>query len=83
MEINPLKEKLLAFGMDVYEVDGHDTAAMAALFDSLDYNGDKPHAVIARTIKGKGVSFMENRAEWHHTIPTPEQERLALEELTV
>jgi transketolase len=83
MEINPLREKLLAFGMDVHEVDGHDTGAMAVLFDSLDYGGDKPHAVIAHTTKGKGVSFMENRPEWHHTIPTPKQGCLALEELIV
>jgi transketolase len=81
MEINPLKEKLLAFGLDVHEVDGHNTEELAALFDSLDYSGDKPHAIIAHTIKGKGVSFMENRPEWHHTIPTAEQGKLALEEL--
>jgi transketolase len=81
MEINPLKEKLLGFGMDVHEVDGHDTAAMASLLDSLDYSGNRPHAMIARTVKGKGVSFMENRPEWHHTIPSEEQSRRALEEL--
>jgi transketolase len=83
MEINPLKEKFLSFGMDVHEVDGHDTGAMASLFDSLDYSGNKPHAVIARTIKGKGVSFMEDRPEWHHTIPSEEQCRMALEELKI
>jgi transketolase len=83
MEINPLKDKLFSFGMDVHEVDGHDTAAMAVLFDSLDYSGNKPHAVIAKTIKGKGVSFMENRPEWHHTIPSEEQGVKALEELTI
>jgi transketolase len=81
MEINPLKEKLLAFGMDVHEVEGHNTEELIALFDSLDYTGDKPHAIIAHTVKGKGVSFMENRPEWHHTIPTTEQGKLALEEL--
>jgi transketolase len=81
MEINPLKEKFLGFGLEVYEVDGHDTAAMAALFDSLNYSGNRPHAVIAKTVKGKGVSFAENRPEWHHTIPTEEQCRRALEEL--
>ncbi|MDR0602127.1 MAG: hypothetical protein LBG42_07055 [Treponema sp.] len=81
MEINPLPDKLAAFGMDVHEVDGHDTDALASLFDSLDYDSGKPHAVIARTVKGKGVSFMENRPEWHHTIPTGEQGRRALEEL--
>jgi transketolase len=81
MEIKPLKEKFLAFGMDTHEVDGHDVAALASLFGSLDYEGTKPHAVIARTVKGKGVSFMENRPEWHHTIPNEEQGRAALEEL--
>jgi transketolase len=83
MEIQPLREKFIAFGMDAHEVDGHDVTAMAALFDSLDYSGDKPHAVIARTVKGRGVSFMENRPEWHHTIPGREQGRIALEELSV
>jgi len=82
MEINPLRDKLEAFGFDVHDVDGHDTGAMAALFDSLDYASAKPHAVIAHTIKGKGVSFMENKPEWHHTIPTEEQGVLALNELS-
>jgi transketolase len=81
MEISPLREKLSAFGFDVHEVDGHDSGALSALFDSLDYAGEKPHAVIAHTVKGKGVSFMENRPEWHHTIPTEEQGEMALAEL--
>jgi transketolase len=81
MEVNPLKEKFLAFGFAVHEVDGNDTEALAELFDSLDYSGEKPHVVLARTVKGKGVSFMENRPEWHHTIPTEEQGKAALEEL--
>jgi transketolase len=83
MGIAPLKEKLTAFGFEVREVDGHDTGRMAALLDSLKYDADKPHAVIARTTKGKGVSFAENRPEWHHTIPTAEQGELALKELAL
>ena len=83
MEIAPLKEKLEAFGLDVHEVDGHDTGAMVRLFDNLDYSGEKPHAVIAHTVKGKGVSFMENKPEWHHTIPTEEQQEIALKELSL
>ena len=83
MEIAPLREKLEAFGFDTHDVDGHDTAALASLFDSLDYTGQKPHAVIAHTIKGKGVSFMENKPEWHHTIPTEEQGEMALKELSL
>ena len=82
MEIAPLKEKLIAFGFDTHELNGHDTAALARLFDSIDYTGNKPHAIIADTVKGKGVSFMENRAEWHHTIPTEEQGEMALKELS-
>jgi transketolase len=81
MEIAPLKEKLEAFGFDTHDVDGHDTGALVRLFDSLDYTGQKPHAVIAHTVKGKGVSFMENKPEWHHTIPTEEQGEMALKEL--
>ncbi|GHT79665.1 transketolase, N-terminal subunit [Spirochaetia bacterium] len=82
MGIEPLREKLMAFGFEVHEVDGHDTGRMAALFDSLKVDAEKPHAVIARTIKGRGVSFAENRPEWHHTIPTAEQGELALKELS-
>jgi transketolase len=82
MEVNPLDEKLKAFGFDVHEVDGHDLDAMVSLFDSLDYGSDKPHGIIARTIKGKGVSFAENKPEWHHTIPSEEQGALALKELS-
>jgi len=81
MKIEPLKEKLTAFGFEVHNVDGHDTNAMARLFDSLDYTGEVPHAIIARTVKGKGVSFMEHRPEWHHSIPTAEQGEMALKEL--
>jgi transketolase len=81
MEIQPLREKFEAFGFDVHDVDGHDTEALVRLFDSLDYASIKPHAVIAHTIKGKGVSFMENKPEWHHTIPTEEQGAMALKEL--
>ena len=82
MEINPLRDKLEAFGFDVHDVDGHDTGALAGLFDSLDYTSEKPRVVIAHTIKGKGVSFMESRPEWHHTIPSEEQGEKALAELS-
>jgi len=83
MQIEPLQEKLAAFGFDVHTVDGHNTDALEQLFSSLDYNGTKPHAVIARTVKGKGVSFMENKPEWHHSIPNAEQSEIALKELAL
>lgn len=65
-----LGEKFRAFGFDVREVDGHDPDALAAV---LDKPGEKPVCVIADTIKGKGVNFMEGVKEWHHHTLTEEQ----------
>jgi transketolase len=81
LEIEPLEEKFRAFGFDVRRVDGNSTEELSAVLESLDYRGGKPHAVIAKTVKGKGVSFMENVPEWHHRIPTEMECRAALEEL--
>lgn len=81
MNIDPLNDKLRAFGFNVHEVDGHDLEKLSLVMHSLDYKGKAPHAIIANTIKGKGVSFMENVPEWHHKIPTIEEGKLALEEL--
>jgi transketolase len=81
MTIEPLAEKFGAFGFDVHRADGHSAGELAALLESLDYTGRRPHAVIAGTVKGKGVSFMEGIPEWHHRIPTGEECRAALKEL--
>jgi transketolase len=83
MSIEPLEDKLRAFGFDVTRTDGNNSEKIASLLDSLDYAGDRPHAVIAKTIKGKGVSFMENVPEWHHRIPTEEECARALKELVL
>ncbi|MDR2759624.1 MAG: transketolase [Spirochaetaceae bacterium] len=83
MGIEPLEDKLRAFGFDTHHVDGNSAEKVAALLDSLDYDGGVPHAVIAKTIKGKGVSFMENVPEWHHRIPTEEECTKALRELVL
>jgi transketolase len=83
MEIEPLEDKLRAFGFDTRQVDGNNAEKVAALLDTLDYEGDVPHAVIAKTVKGKGVSFMEHIPEWHHRIPTEEECKKALRELVV
>jgi transketolase len=83
MAIEPLAEKFGAFGFDVCRADGHSVEELATVLESLDYRGGRPHAVIAKTVKGKGVSFMENISEWHHRIPTEEECRAALEELRV
>ncbi|GLI02866.1 transketolase [Phytohabitans aurantiacus] len=77
--LEPLGDKWRSFGWEVREVDGHDhLAVLEALAPST--NG-QPVAVIANTVKGKGVSFMEDRVEWHHKVPTREQVALALGEL--
>src|SRR4051812_42347794 len=79
-ELEPLPEKWAAFGFEVRVTDGHDHAALLeALAPSAT---GRPVAVIANTIKGKGVSFMENRVEWHHKVPSAEQVELAIGELT-
>ncbi|MCL1796752.1 MAG: transketolase [Eggerthellaceae bacterium] len=76
-------EKFAAFGWEVSRVDGHDIPALIELFTKLKAaDGEKPHAVIASTIKGKGVSFMEGQAGWHGKAPNAEQLAQALEELS-
>lgn len=77
--LEPLAEKLAAFGADVREIDGHHHAQ---LIDALTQTTPgKPTVVVAHTVKGKGVSFMENRVEWHYKSPSDEQLRQALLEL--
>ncbi|WEO76863.1 transketolase [Cryobacterium sp. SO2] len=77
--LDPLDEKLLAFGWELRMIDGHDYEQLAAAFEPS--HTGKPVAVIANTTKGKGVSFIEDRVEWHHKVPSKEQVLLALEEL--
>jgi transketolase len=77
--LEPLADKFRAFGWDVHDVDGHDVSALA---DLLGRSGsDKPRAVIAQTFKGRGVSFMEDKVDWHHKVPSAEQVEIALKEL--
>jgi transketolase len=77
--LDPLPEKWTAFGWDVFEADGHDHAQLLDVLGSEP--GDRPRCVIANTTKGKGVSFMENQAKWHHGVPTDAQYAQAMEEL--
>jgi transketolase len=76
--LEPLPEKFGAFGMAADEVDGHD---LHALVDALTRTGSAPRAVVARTVKGRGVSFMENKMEWHYLPLTESQYRLAIDEV--
>lgn len=78
--LNPLDKKLEAFGWQVETIDGHD---LNAIYEAVEKGkkADKPFAIIANTIKGKGVSFMENNAGWHGKAPNDEQFEQALAEL--
>jgi len=80
MSLDPLNEKIKAFGWNVIEIDGHD---YQQIYDAIEKSkkSDKPTAIIANTIKGKGVSFIENQAGWHGKAPNDEQLEKALAEL--
>ena len=79
LDLEPLRAKLEAFGWHVKEVDGHN---YDELYDALTFKSiDQPLFIIAHTLKGKGVSFMENKVEWHYKNPSDEQLALALVEL--
>jgi len=79
--LEPLASKFQSFGWCVREVDGHDHDALRIALDSVPWEGGKPSLLIAHTIKGKGVSYMENRVEWHYRCPDAEQLASALAEL--
>ena len=79
--LEPLVDKLRAFGWQVLEVDGHDHAALASHLGSVPWQPGAPSLLLAHTTKGKGVSFMENKVEWHYRSPSAEQLAAALAEL--
>jgi transketolase len=79
--LEPLAERWRAFGWGVIEADGHDVGALMNVFDDLPAVSGRPTCVIARTNKGRGVSFIEDRVEWHHRVPTDDELAAALLEL--
>jgi transketolase len=81
LRLEPLGEKLTAFGWAVREVDGHDHGALIGALGSTPWHPGKPQILVAHTVKGKGVSFMEDKVEWHYRNPTPELLEKALAEL--
>ena len=81
MPLDPLPDKWRAFGWDTIDLDGHDIPALQAAFAEAAATKGKPTAIIAHTIKGKGVSFMENDVAWHGVAPKPEQVAAAVKEL--
>lgn len=77
----PIDEKFAAFGFEVICIDGHDFDAIEAAFQKAKTISGKPTAIIAKTTKGKGVSFMEDKASWHGSAPNAEQYACAMEEI--
>jgi len=81
MPTEPIADKWAAFNWHVIEIHGHNVAEILDALDRADEIHGRPAAIIARTTKGKGVSFMENAPQWHGGIPNDDQFRTALEEL--
>ena len=81
MSLGSIVDKFKAFGWNVIEIDGHDFDQIFAALDMAKSTVGQPTMIVAKTIKGRGVSFMENQAGWHGNAPSDEHLRIALEEL--
>ena len=81
MNIDPLRKRFESFGWVYNEINGHDMKEIISAFEKIPYEKDKPSVIVANTIKGKGVSFMENVPMWHFRAPSPEEALLAKQEL--
>src|SRR6201997_5635580 len=79
--VAPVRDKWAAFGWDAHEIDGHDVGALAEAMQNIPNGSGKPVALIAHTVKGKGVSFMEDDNNWHYRAPTAEEVVKAHKEL--
>ena len=81
LNMDPLEDKFSSFGWNTYSVDGHSHEQLRSAFLSARNYHERPSVIIANTIKGKGVSYMENAVEWHYKNPTEDQLRHALSEV--
>jgi len=79
--IEPLKEKFLSFGTCVKEIDGNSVGQLQDIFRKIPFEENKPNLIIANTVKGKGISFIENQVIWHHKVPTKNEFQDAQKEL--
>ena len=77
----PIVDKLQAFGFEVAAVDGHDFEQLESAFAQAKQTQGKPFAIVMKTVKGKGVSYMENQAGWHGKAPNAEEYEIAMGEL--
>ncbi|GAE93103.1 transketolase [Gracilibacillus boraciitolerans JCM 21714] len=82
MNNEPLDEKWKSFGWEVIEVDGNDVVELVEVLNNAPYKTDKPTLILANTVKGKGVSLAENVVGWHHKVPSEEEYKQAMDELT-
>lgn len=81
-DLSPLRAKGDAFKWETQEIDGHDMESILKALEKCDQRNGKPHMIVARTVKGKGVSFMENQVKFHGKAPSSEQLEKALQELS-
>ncbi|KAB2905442.1 MAG: transketolase [Anaerolineae bacterium] len=81
--LEPLEDKFEAFGYEVRHVDGNDIAALVEIFGQVPFAKGKPNLIIAHTVKGKGVSFMEDAVKWHHKVPNDAEYQQAIQELNL
>lgn len=81
MNIYPLNEKFQSFGFEVISIDGHNFEQIIDAFNKAKNIKKKPTVIIAKTVKGKGISFMENNASWHGKAPKEEEYKMAMDEL--
>lgn len=83
VSLEPLADKWKSFGWEVREVDGHDTPALLDIFQAVPFASGKPSLVVAHTIKGKGISFMENVPIWHYRLPNADEMKIACAQLGI
>jgi transketolase len=83
INVEPLVDKYTSFGWNVLEIDGHNLSEVDKAYSQFRETKGKPTAIIARTVKGKGVSYMENLTEWHGKIPSKKLVQKALEEIDI
>ena len=81
--IEPLMDKFLSFGLSVKQVNGNSVSELDSIFNKVPFDEKKPSLIIANTIKGRGVSFIENEVVWHHKLPSDEEYKKAIEELNI
>ena len=81
LNLSPMTARWQAFGWDVHEVDGHDVEAIIQTIKNLDTISGSPHVIIAHTVFGKGVSYMENQIKWHYWPMSDEEYQQALDEV--